>query len=145
MGAPILFVKKKDGSMRMCGDYRALNDATIKNKYPFPRIDDLFDQLKGASVVSKINLMSGYHQLKNKEEDIPKTAFTTRYSQYEFTIISFELINAPAYYMNMMNKVFIEYLHKFVVIFIDDILIYFKNEKEHEDHLTCRSFQTAPL
>lgn len=134
-GAPVLFVKKKDNSMRTCVDYRSLNEVTIKNKYPLPRIDDLFDQLKGASVFSKIDLRSGYHQLKIRPEDIPKTAFTTRYGLYEFTVMSFGLTNAPAYFMNMMNKVFMEFLDKFVVVFIDDILVYSKNEEEHENHL----------
>ena len=116
-------------------DYRSFNEVTIKNKYPLPRIDDLFDQLKGASVFSKIDLRSGYHQLKIRPEDIPKTAFTTRYGLYEFTLMSFGLTNAPAYFMNMMNKVFMEFLDKFVVVFIDDILIYSKDEEEHEKHL----------
>ena len=131
----MLFVKKKDGSMRMCVDYRSLNEVTIKNKYPLPRIDDLFDQLKGAKVFSKIDLRSGYHQLKIRTEDIPKTAFSTRYGLYEFTVMSFGLTNAPAYFMNLMNKVFMDYLDKFVVVFIDDILIYSKDEEEHAEHL----------
>jgi hypothetical protein len=134
-GAPVLFVQKKDGLHRMCVDYRSLNDVTIKNKYPLPRIDDLFDQMRGARVFSKMDLRSGYHQMKIRPSDIPKTAFSTRYGLYEFTIMSFGLTNAPAYFMNLMNKVFMEYLDKFVVVFIDDILIYSKNDSEHEEHL----------
>ncbi|WVZ51958.1 hypothetical protein U9M48_003055 [Paspalum notatum var. saurae] len=132
---PVLFVDKKDGSRRMCMDYRALNDVTIKNKYPLPRIDDLFDQLQGACVFSKIDLRSGYHQMKIRPSDIPKTTFITRFGLYEYTVMSFGLTNAPAYFMNLMNKVFMEYLDKFVVVFIDDILIYSKTEEEHEEHL----------
>jgi hypothetical protein len=134
-GAPVLFVKKKDGSMRLCVDYRALNEVTIKNKYPLPRIDDLFDQLKGAKYFSKIDLRSGYFQLKIRESDIPKTAFVTRYGQFEFTVMSFGLTNALAYFMNLRNKVFMDELDKFVVVFIDDILIYSKSMQEHEQHL----------
>jgi hypothetical protein len=119
----------------MCVDYRSLNDVTIKNKYPLPRIEDLFDQMRGAKVFSMINLRSGYHQLKIRPSDIPKTAFTTRYGLYEYTVMSFGLTNAPAHFMYLMNNNFIEYLDKFVVVFIDDILIYSKNEEEHEEHL----------
>ena len=108
---------------------------TIKNEYPLPRIQHLFDQLKGACVFSKIDLRSGYDQLRIRPSDIPKTAFTTRYGLYEYTVMSFGLTNAPAYFMYLMNKVFMEYLNKFVVVFIDDILIYSKNEEEHEEQL----------
>jgi hypothetical protein len=128
-------VPKKDGTQRMCVDYRSLNEVTIKNKYPLPRIDDLFDQLKGACVFSKIDLRSRYHQLKIRAADIPKTTFITRYGLYEYTVMSFGLTNAPAYFIYLMNKVFMEYLHKFVVVFIDDILVFSKNEDEHEEHL----------
>ena len=121
--------------MRLCVDYRALNEVTIKSKYPLPRIDDLFYQLKGAKYFSKIDLRSGYFQLKIRESDIPKTAFVTRYGQFEFTVMSFGLTNAPAYFMNLMNKVFMDELDKFVVVFIDDILIYSKSIQEHEQHL----------
>jgi hypothetical protein len=134
-GAPVIFVLKKDGTQRLCVDYRALNEVTVKNKYPLPRIDDLFDQLRGACVFSKIDLQSGYHQLKVRECDIPKTAFVSRYGLYEFTVMSFGLTNAPAYFMYMMNKVFMVYLDKFIVVFIDDILVYSRNEGDHEGHL----------
>jgi hypothetical protein len=133
--APILFVEKKDGTKRMCIDYRALNEVTIKNKYPLPRIEDLFDQLRGASVFSKIDLRSGYHQLRIRPSDIPKTTFITKYGLYEFTVMSFGLTNAPAFFMNLMNNVFMDYLDKFVVVFIDDILIYSQSEEEHASHL----------
>jgi hypothetical protein len=128
-------VEKKDGIKRMCIDYRSLNDVTIKNKYPLPRIEDLFDQLRGVSVFSKIDLRSGYHQLRIWPSDIPKTTFITKYGLYEFTVMSFGLTNAPAYFMYLMNSVFMDYLDKFVVVFIDDILIYSQNEQEHEEHL----------
>ena len=134
-GAPVLFVKKKDGTLRMCIDYRELNKLTIKNKYPLPRIDDLFDQLQGSSVFSKIDLRSGYHQLRIRDEDIPKTAFRTRYGHYEFLVMSFGLTNAPAAFMDLMNRVFRDYLDKLVIVFIDDILVYSQSESQHEQHL----------
>jgi hypothetical protein len=134
-GAPMIFVLKKDGTQRLCVDYRALNEVTVKNKYPLPMIDDLFDQLYGACVFSKINLRSGYHQLKIRECDKQKTAFVSRYGLYEYMVMSFGLTNAPAYFIYLMNNVFMEYLDKFVVVFIDDILVYSRSEEEHEEHL----------
>jgi hypothetical protein len=133
--APVLFVEKKDGTKRMCIDCRSLNEVTVKNKYPLRRIEDLFDQLRGASVFSKIDLRSGYHQLRIRPSDIPKTTFITKYGLYEFTIMPFGLMNAPAYFMYLMSSVFMDYLDMFVVVFIDDILIYSQNEQEHEEHL----------
>lgn len=134
-GAPVLFVKKKDGTMRLCIDYCELNKVTIKNKYPLPRIDDLFDQLQGARVFSKIDLHSGYHQLKVRKEDIEKTAFRTRYGHYEFIVMPFGVTNAPAAFMDLMNRVFKRYLDDFVIVFIDDILIYSESEEQHAEHL----------
>nr|GFA87767.1 putative reverse transcriptase domain-containing protein [Tanacetum cinerariifolium] len=134
-GAPVLFVKKKDGAMGMCIDYRKLNKLTIKNHYSLLRIDDLFNQLQGACCFSKIDLCSGYHQLRVRDEDIPKTAFITHYGQFEFTFMPFGLTNAPTIFMDLMNRVFKPYLDKFVIVFIDDILIYSKSEEEHEVHL----------
>ncbi|GJY19279.1 putative reverse transcriptase domain-containing protein [Tanacetum coccineum] len=134
-GAPILFVKKKDRSFRMCIDYRELNKLTVKNRYPLPRINDLFDQLQGSSTYSKIDLRSGNHQLRVREEDIPKTSFRTRYEHYKFQVMPFGLTNAPAGFMDLMNRVCKPYLDKFMIVFIDDILIYSRNKEEHEDHL----------
>ncbi|GKA88113.1 putative reverse transcriptase domain-containing protein [Tanacetum coccineum] len=134
-GAPVLFVKKKDGSFRMCIDYHELNKLTVKNHYPLPRIDNLFDQLQGSSVYSKIDMRSGYHQLRIKEEDIPITAFRTRYGHFEFQVMPFGLTNAPAVFMDLMNRVCKPYLDKFFIVFIDDILVYSKDEEEHGKHL----------
>jgi hypothetical protein len=127
----VLFVEKKDGTQQMCVDYWSLNEVTIKNKYPLPRIEDLFNQMKGAIAFSKIDLRLGYHQLKIRESDVPKTSFRSRYGLYEYIVMSFGLTNAPAY---LMNKVFMDYLDKFVVVFIDDIIIFSKIEEEHEAH-----------
>jgi hypothetical protein len=134
-GAPVLFVKKKDGTLRLCIDYRQLNKVTVKNKYPLPRIDDLFDQLKGAKVFSKIDLRSIYHQLRIKEQDILKTTFKTRYGHYEFLVMHFGLTNAPAVFMDLMNRMFWLYLDKYVVVFIYNILVYSNSYLEHEQHL----------
>lgn len=129
------FVKKKDGSMRLCIDFRELNKFTIKNKYPLPRIDDLFDQLKGANCFSKIDLRTGYHQLKVKPGDIPRTTFRTRNGYYKFLVMAFGLTNAPTDFMDMMNMIFKNFLNNFLIVFIDDILIYSKTEEEHVEHL----------
>jgi hypothetical protein len=134
-GCPALFVKKKNNNLRLCVDYRPLNTVTIKNKYPLPRIDILFDQLVGAKIFSKIDLRSGYHQIKIKPSDVPKMAFSTRYGLYEYLVMSFGLTNAPAYFMYLMNSVFMPELDKFVVVFIDDILIYSKTEDDHANHI----------
>jgi hypothetical protein len=128
-------VKKKDQSLRLCVDYQPLNVVTIKNKYPLPRIDILFDQLAGAKIFSKVDLRLGYHQIKIRSEYVPKTAFSTRYGLYEYSVMSFGLTNAPAHFMYLMNFVFMSELDKFVVVFIDDIIIYSKSEEEHEQHL----------
>jgi hypothetical protein len=134
-GCPALFVKKKDQSLRLCVDYWPLNAITVKNKYPLSRIDILFDQLAGAKVFSKVDLRSGYHQIKIRLEDISKTAFSTRYGLYEYLVMSFGLTNAPAHFMYLMNSVFMSMLDKFIMVFIDDMLIYSKNEEEHMKHL----------
>ena len=131
----MLFVKKKDGSLRLCIDYRQLNKVTIKNKYLLPRIDDLFDQLQGAQYFSKIDLRSVYHQLRIRSGDVTKTAFRTRYAHYKFLVIFFGLTNAPAAFMDLMNQVFRPFLDQFVIVFINDILVYSKSEEEHARHL----------
>ena len=131
----MLFLKKKDGTFRICIDYRQLNKLTIKNRYPLPIIDDLFDQVRGASVFSKIELRTGYHQLIIKEEDISKTSFRTRYGHYKFVVLPFGLTNSPATFMCLMNSVLNKYLDKFVLVFIDDILVYSKSEEERKEHL----------
>jgi hypothetical protein len=128
-------VKKKDQSLRLCVDYRPLNVVTVKNKYPLPRIDILFDQLASAKVFSKVDLRSGYHQIKIRPDDVPKTAFSTRYGLYEYLVMLIGLTNAPTHFMYLMNSVFMPELNKFVMIFIDDILIYSKSEEEHAQHL----------
>jgi hypothetical protein len=134
-GALAFFVKNKDGTLRLCIDYRQLNKMTIKNKYPFPRIDDLFDQLRGATIFSNIDLRFGYHQVLIKDEDIQKTTFRTRYSHYEFVVVPFGLTNAPTTFMCLMNNILSKLLDIFVLVFIDDILLYSKNREEHEEHL----------
>ena len=134
-GAPILFVKKKDGTIQMCIDYHQLNKMTIKNCYPLPRINDLFDLVGGSKIFSKIDLRSSYHQVRIHDEDIHKTTFHTRYKNYKFVVMPFGLTNAPMKFMCMMNNIFTKYLYKFILVFIDDILIYSKSKKEHEDHV----------
>ena len=134
-GAPVLFVKKKYGSLRLCIDYRQLNRPTIRNQYPLRRIDELFDKLHVSRVYSKIDLRSGYHQLRVRENDVSKTAFRTRYGHYEFLVMPFGLTNALAAFMDLMNRVFNPYLDKFVIVFIDDILVYSSSPEEHAEHL----------
>ena len=125
-------MKKKDGTRRLCIDYRKLSKVTMKNKYPLPQIDDLFDQMRGAKVFSKVDLNSGYHQVRIKDEDIHKKTFRTRYGNYEFVVVPFGLTNAPAAFMCLMNNAFSRYLDKFVIAFLGDILSYSKNEEDHE-------------
>ena len=134
-GAPVLFSKKRDKTLQLCIDYRQLNKATIKNRYPFSWIDDLFDQLRGARVYSKIDLYTGYYQLRVKEADIPKTSFRKRYGHFEFTMMPFGLTNALTAFMDLTHRVFQPYLDWFVVVFVDDILIYSKSDEDHEGHL----------
>ena len=134
-GAPVLFLKKKDGSLRLCIDYKQLNRATIRNQYPLPRIDELFDQLHGSRVYSKIDLRSSYHRFRVQENDVSKTAFRTRYGHYKFLVMPFRLTNALAAFMDLMNRVFSPYLNKFVIVFIDDILVYSGSLEEHTEHL----------
>ncbi|XXG62522.1 hypothetical protein AAC387_Pa05g0863 [Persea americana] len=134
-GTPLIFVKKKDGTMRMCIYYRQLSQVTVKNKYPLQRIDELCDQLQGAQFFFKIDLRSGYHQLRVRKEDIPKTAFRTRYGHFEFLVMPFRLTNAPTVFMTLMNKVFAPFLDQFVVVLIDDVLVYSKFKEEHEHKL----------
>jgi hypothetical protein len=134
-GAPFLFVKKKDGALGIFIDFKKLNKVTVKNMYHFPRIDDLFDQLRGTQIFSKIDLRSGFHQVRIKEKDIGKNSFKTRYGHYEFTMVPFGFSNAPVFFMCLMNGVFRSYLDKFVTMFLDDILIYSKFEEENEQHL----------
>jgi hypothetical protein len=132
---PILFVKTKDGTLRLCIDFRQLNKYSINKKYPLPKIDDLFDQLRGENIFSKIDLRVGYHQVRIKEEDIHKTTFRTRYGHYKFVVVPFGLTNAPTGFMCLMNGIFRNYLDKFIILFLDDILIYSNSEEEHEHHL----------
>jgi hypothetical protein len=134
-GAQALFVKNNDGTLTLCIDYKKLNKMTIKNKYPFPRIDDLFDHLRGAAVFSKIDLRLGYHQVRIKDEDIHKIAFRTRYGHYEFVVVPFRLTNAPTTIMCLMNIILDKYLNKFVLVFVDDILVYYKTKEEHGEHI----------
>jgi hypothetical protein len=134
-GAPVLFVKNKDGTLRLCIDFQQLNMYTINNKYPLPRIDDLFDQLRGEDIFSNIDLRAGYHQVRIKEEYIHKTTFRTKYGNYEFVVMSFGLTNVPVVFMCLMNGIFRNYLDKFVIVFLDYILLYSKSKEEHEHHL----------
>jgi hypothetical protein len=146
-GAPIIFIRNKYGSWRLCIEYHQMNKGMIKNQYPLLRIDDMFDQMKGATVFSKIDLRSGYHQLQIKEDDIPKTAFKMRFVHYKFILLPFRLTNAPGVFMSLMNGVFHEYLDKFIQVFIDDILIYSRMMEEHDDnfHLVLQCLREHKL
>ena len=137
-----MFVKKKDGTVRLCVDYRKLNRVTMKNKFPLPRIEDLFDQLNGACYFSKIDLRSGYHQLRVRDSDIPKTAFRTRYGHFEFVVMPFGLTNALVAFMDLMNRIYRPYLDQFMVVFVDNILIYSKGRAEHEQTFTVGATST---
>ena len=134
-GAPILFVRKKTGELRLCIDYRALNKITVKNRYPLPRIDDLLDSLGGARYFSSLDLASGYHQIKISPEDVPKTAFRTPMGHYQWRVLSMGLTNAPSTFQQLMNQYFAHVIGKFVVIYIDDILIYSRSKEEHYQHI----------
>jgi len=134
-GAPVMFVKKRNGSLRLCDDYRELNKVMIRNKYSLPQIDDLFDQLRGDAFFSKIDLRLGYHQLHIRKKDVLNTAFLTRYGFYDLWVMPFGLTNAPTVFMDLINRVFKEFLDHFVITFIDDILVYSKTEEEHAEHL----------
>ena len=134
-GAPVLFARKKTGGLRMCIDYRALNKITVKNRYPLPRMDDLFDRLQGAALFTKIDLTQGYHQIRVAEADVPKTAFRTHYGHFEFLVMPFGLCNAPASFMTLMNSILRPYIDRFVIVFLDDILIYSKTKSEHLMHV----------
>jgi hypothetical protein len=143
-GAPVLFINKKEGTLILCINFRQLNKVTVKNKYPLSRIDDLFDHLKDAKIFSKIDLRSGYHQVRIRDEDINKTTFRTRYGHYEFIVVSFGLSNVPAVFMSLMNRVFRDYLDKFVIIFLDDILVYSRTEEEHDSDVVAGA-KRAPI
>ena len=135
-GAPVLFVQKKEGTLRLCVNYRALNKITVKNRYPLPRIDELLDKLVDAKYFTKIDLCSGYYQIRIKREDTSKTIFRTRYEHYEFLVMPFRLTIAPATFMTLINDIFHKYLNNFVIIYLDNILVYSRIKKEHIDHLS---------